>query len=509
VFRLLGAGAISGLGREAGAQRAGAKTEDCNCARATDGSPLDLGASEMRPVIERYQVELRNLNRVYAVAGSPARQAKLEKFYADQLQLLEKTNFNALTQSGKIDYLLLQERLHREERQLAGEARQDSEIAALIPYQLTIIGLEGARRRMETIDAQKSAATLAKLTAEIAAARSSAAGKAAPAVLEAAAVRLSQLRGTLRGWFNFYDLYDPKFAWWVDAEYKKADEALDGHAQALHTASGVPGPLEDAGGGGGGRGGRGGPTGEGGGGGRGGRTAARSGAALGSNEELSGIGPVGNEVLVDALRAAMIPYTPDELITLANREFAWCDREMLRASNELGFGNDWKRALDAVKNKYVEPGQMIYLVRDLSREAIEYLEKHELVTLPPMLKEDYWEEAMTPQMQLVNPFFTGGATIQVSSPASSMTYQERMESLRGNNIYFARATVFHELIPGHHMQRSGIAPTVAFSARRSGLKGWRSIGRCCCGTSGSHIRRSSASARLRGGCTAARASFSR
>jgi len=106
-----------------------------------------------------------------------------------------------------------------------------------------------------------------------------------------------------------------------------------------------------------------------------------------------------------------------------------------------------------VKNKYVEPGQMIYLVRDLSREAIEFVEKHELVTLPPMLKEDYWEEAMTPQMQLVNPFFTGGSTIQVSSPASSMTYQQRMESLRGNNIYFARATVFHELIPGHHMQQ--------------------------------------------------------
>lgn len=25
-------------------------------------------------------------------------------------------------------------------------------------------------------------------------------------------------------------------------------------------------------------------------------------------------------------------------------------------------------------------------------------------------------------------------------------------SLRGNNIPFARATVFHELIPGHHLQ---------------------------------------------------------
>lgn len=103
----------------------------------------------------------------------------------------------------------------------------------------------------------------------------------------------------------------------------------------------------------------------------------------------------------------MIAYTPDELITLANREFAWCDKELLRASGEMGFGADWKKAQEAVKNKYVEPGQMIYLVRDLSREAIEFVEKNELVTLPPLLKEDYWEEAMTPQGQLTAPFFLG------------------------------------------------------------------------------------------------------
>lgn len=34
-----------------------------------------------------------------------------------------------------------------------------------------------------------------------------------------------------------------------------------------------------------------------------------------------------------------------------------------------------------------------------------------------------------------------------------MTMAEKMESLRGNNMFFARATVFHELIPGHHMQQ--------------------------------------------------------
>ena len=121
------------------------------------------------------------------------------------------------------------------------------------------------------------------------------------------------------------------------------------------------------------------------------------------------------------------------------REFAWCDREMLRASAEMGFGNDWKKAVEAVKNKYVEPGQMIYLVRDLSREAIEFLENRKLVTLPPLVKEDYWEEAMTPRMQLVNPFFTGGATTRSLRPPVA----------RLSNSVWKRfaATIFSSLAP--------------------------------------------------------------
>ena len=446
---LLGAQVLSRF-QPAMAQR---KTEDCNCTRATDGSPLDAQDSEIRPVIERYEVEVRNLNRVYGAPGSPTRRAKLEKFFADQSKLLEAVNFDALGQAGKVDYLLLRDRLQSEVKQLGREAREEDEIAPLVPFQQMVVGLEESRRRMETIDGQKSAANLVKISAAIGAATASSANsKANPAVLNRAANRTTQLRTTLRAWFSFYDLYDPKFAWWTDTGYKKADEALGEYGRALHTKSGVAGPFDagDAPAGGG----RGNAPAEGGGrGGHGGGGAPRSSGAIGSNEELSGIGPAGDPALVDALRAAMIPYSPDELIAIANREFAWCDREMLRASNEMGFGNDWKKALEAVKDKYVEPGEMIHLVRDQSREAIEFIEKHELVTIPPMVKEDFWEQAMTPQMQLVNPFFTGGATIQVSSPASSMTFEERLESMRGNNIYFSRATVFHELVPGHHMQQ--------------------------------------------------------
>jgi hypothetical protein len=136
-------------GSETDAQQA-----SCNCTKATDGTPLDTGTSELRPVIERYDVELRNLNRVYSLAGSPTRQSKLEGFYTDQFRLLDGMRFDALSQSGKIDYILFRARLEREKKELANEARLDAEVEPLIPFQQTVLGFEEARRRMETVDPQ-------------------------------------------------------------------------------------------------------------------------------------------------------------------------------------------------------------------------------------------------------------------------------------------------------------------------------------------------------------------
>ena len=61
-------------------------------------------------------------------------------------------------------------------------------------------------------------------------------------------------------------------------------------------------------------------------------------------------------------------------------------------------------------------------------------------------------EMMTPERQLVSPFFLGGEVIQVSFPTNTMSHEQKMMSMRGNNRHFSRATVHHELIPGHHLQ---------------------------------------------------------
>jgi uncharacterized protein (DUF885 family) len=163
--------------------------------------------------------------------------------------------------------------------------------------------------------------------------------------------------------------------------------------------------------------------------------------------------PIGREALLQELEYEMIPYTPEELVEIANKEFAWCEGEMKKASRELGYGDDWKKALEAVKNKYVEPGKQPELIRQQAYEAIEFLEKNDLVTVPKLARESWRMEMMTPERQLVSPFFLGGETILVSYPTAAMTHEQKMMSMRGNNPHFTHAVTHHELIPGHHLQR--------------------------------------------------------
>ena len=59
---------------------------------------------------------------------------------------------------------------------------------------------------------------------------------------------------------------------------------------------------------------------------------------------------------------------------------------------------------------------------------------------------------MSPEAQLISPFFLGGESIIVSFPTMAMSHEAKMMSMRGNNIHFCRATVFHEVIPGHNLQ---------------------------------------------------------
>ncbi len=162
--------------------------------------------------------------------------------------------------------------------------------------------------------------------------------------------------------------------------------------------------------------------------------------------------PIGREELIRQLQYEMIPYSPEELIAIANKEFAWCDAEMLKASKEMGFGTDWKAALEKVKNSYVPEGKQPEMIMGLYNESIDFLKKNDLVTIPPLAEETWRMTMMSARQQLVSPFFLGGEVLQIAYPTSGMDSALRMMSMRGNNPHFSRATVHHELIAGHHLE---------------------------------------------------------
>ena len=175
------------------------------------------------------------------------------------------------------------------------------------------------------------------------------------------------------------------------------------------------------------------------------------------NETLIG-DPIGPEAVEKELRAAMIPYSSQEVLDIANREFAWCETEMKKASHEMGFGDDWKKALESVEKDSVPPGQARQTIRTMEEEAIKFVKDRHLVTIPP-LGEATWQTVMIPPaMQKVYPFFfENEGDINVAYPAESMPEDEKLSSLASNNIHFQRATVFHELYPGHALQEYSMA----------------------------------------------------
>jgi uncharacterized protein (DUF885 family) len=148
----------------------------------------------------------------------------------------------------------------------------------------------------------------------------------------------------------------------------------------------------------------------------------------------------------------MIVYTPEQLIEIGNREYAWTENEMKKAAREMGFGDDWRAALEKVKNAYVAPGEQPALVRNLELQAEKFVREKDLITLPPLVSDTWRMSMMSPQTMRNAPFFLGGESIQVSYPMVGMAEDLSTMIMKGNGPHLSHATVFHELIPGHGLQ---------------------------------------------------------
>lgn len=379
----------------------------------------------MRDVIERYDTDFRSIHRFYDVESSSSRAEATKALVQGWMAALAKLDFDALDQAAKVDYLLLNNQLTYQLQEQAIQAQRRAATLPFLGFRERIVGLQESRRRLEPVDPQRAAKGLVELAEEVREltrrARLGLGSEAAPGealraprpVVNRAATEVRALTRTLASWYGFFEGYDPLFSWWAKQPYAEARGALEQYGKCLREEL----------------------------------------VGVGQGDQNTIIGdPIGREALLLELKHEMIVYSPEELLALAENEFAWCEREMLLASEELGFGSDWHAALEHVKGLHLAPGAQPQLVRDLAWEAIDFLEEHELVTIPELAKRGWRMEMMSLERQKFTPFFTGGEVVSVAFPTDAMSHSEKLMSLRSNNVHFSRATVHHELIPGHHLQ---------------------------------------------------------
>ena len=384
----------------------------------------DRSAAPVRLMIERYGNDLEALSRFFPVTYSEKRIARLRRFQEETGRQLRSIDFDALDEDGKIDYLLLRNHVHHELGELDQIESRRIATVDLLPFASSLIPLIENRRRAAPVDYEQAARALAEAIAKVSktqegleerikASKDSKTNLPTAVVANRAAQQLELLSEALKGWNDFYSGYDPQFTWWVSETHEKLHKKLGDYATFLKKKlAGFPDEGDDP--------------------------------VIGD--------PIGRDALIKDLQDQFIPYTPEQLIEIATKELAWCEVEMRRAATDLGFDGDWKKALDHVSKIHAEPGKQPQLIRELAEEATQFVESHQLVTVPELCKETWRMEMMSPETQKYTPYFTGGEVISIAYPTAAMGLEDKLMTMRGNNVHFARATVHHELIPGHHLQ---------------------------------------------------------
>ncbi|KAJ5111025.1 Protein of unknown function DUF885 [Penicillium argentinense] len=375
--------------------------------------------SVLRSLIERITADLKDIESFFSIKLSSRRKKKIYEFLESELNSLKGLSwvFKSPNTQSHVDYLLIKNYMERRFQQLELDSSLDEKTTPLLPFASTLVDICEARILVLPMHSQTVAQKLFEVQLQIAdmieKVKISADKLPVGTVAFRAASHIDNLREHLKEWYTFYEGYDPLFDWWASNPYKVVDKNLATISEVIREEL--------------------------------------VGIKPGNNDAIVGQ-PIGRDGLLADLQAEMIPYTPEEIISIGEKEFGWCISELKTAANAMKLGNDWRQALEEVKNDYVEPGKQTQLVQDLILEAITFVEKHKLVTVPPIAKQTWQMFMMSPQRQKVNPFFLGGESIIVSYPTDAMDHESKMMSMRGNNIHFSRATVFHEMIPGHHLQ---------------------------------------------------------
>lgn len=368
-------------------------------------------------LITNYYEDKRDLNLVYIFTRSPEYFKRFTTFYHDWLARLKSTPYESLTPGARVDYLLLKRNIQSDLDALMEAKESYDQYQYAIPFADQIIALQQQRRRGNKLDGMATARICHQVDSSIALVKKQVAQQPLQnkELQTEAVAALRELKIGLKNVYDFYNGYDPSLDWWLKTVYPNTDSTLQDYQKWL---------------------------------------AARPVAEVDKAMDSSGIigHPIGKKHIEKLLKKEYIPYTAEELIRMANEQFAWCDKQMKQASRAMGFGDDWKKALEKVKQNYVPPGYQPERVNQLQKKAMAFIDSLDLITIPPVAREAWRMDMLTTQQQKFASYFLGGSQILIAYPTDAMTYEEKMMSLRSNNYAFSNAVVYHELIPGHNLQ---------------------------------------------------------
>ena len=372
--------------------------------------------SSLIDLVNTFSADKKALNTFYNNRESEEYYQRFTTLYKDWFKKIENINFESLTQQEKVDYLLLKNLLDKESYFLNKDYKAFKEVAYVADFTKDIYTFIVERRRGKKPEAQALASKLHKAANIVDKLITDSKEKPFENWLmaEKASKVIWSFKNALSEAYSFYYNYDPDFTWWVQKPFENLSNKLNVYAELLKDNYSTTSLKDDGSG------------------------------IIGK--------PIGQDALIESLNFEFIPYTPEEMIKSAEKQFDWCKAEMIKASKELGYGTDWKAALEHVKDTYVPVGQQPQAITDLYNQSVDFIEERDLITFPEMAKETWGMIMMTPERQKVNPFFTGGWEISISYPTQDMNEDDKLMSMRGNNPNFSRATVQHELLPGHNLQ---------------------------------------------------------
>jgi uncharacterized protein (DUF885 family) len=377
-----------------------------------------VSTASVEQLIREFSEDQETLGRRLRIVMDEAAFQTRAQLYADYLTRLQAVDFAALDRDGRLDYQLIKTKIEYLQARHQLNGQRDNEAAEYLPFAQPIVQFCVNRENVEPIS-PKVTATLFDSTATtieslLSKNKSNSAEISIPQKLKAlrAVEMLKSLKGSLNESDSFYQGYDPSYSWWCKKPIERLQSAIEGYNSYLQERV--------------------------------------VGVAKNDVDTIIGL-PIGAAGIALELKHEWIAHTPEELLKIAEREMAWCENEFKKVASDMGC-EDWRQALEKVKLNYVEPGQQPEMIRKLAEEAIQYVRERDLMTVPDMAARGWRMTMMSPERQRVNPYFLGGESIIVSFPTDSMSHEEKLMSLRSNNEHFARATVHHELIPGHHMQ---------------------------------------------------------